>query len=56
MEDDVGRVPRLRREPLLEDVGGLLNLFSKCVPTIWATTVMPMMARIQMVSTVRRRS
>ena len=33
-----------------------VNLFSKWVPTIWARTVMPMMARIHMTSTVRRRS
>ena len=33
-----------------------VNLFSKWVPTIWATTVTPMMARIHMTSTVRRRS
>ena len=33
-----------------------VNLFSKCVPTIWATTVTPMMARIHRTSTVRRRS
>ena len=33
-----------------------VNLFSKCVPTTWASTVMPMMARIQTTSTVRRRS
>ena len=33
-----------------------VNLFSKCVPTTWATTVMPMMARIHSTRTVRRRS
>src|ERR1700728_1510449 len=33
-----------------------VNLFSKWVPTIWATTLTPMMARIHMTSTVRRRS
>ena len=33
-----------------------VNLFSKCVPTIWATTVTPIMARIHMTRTVRRRS
>ena len=33
-----------------------VNLFSKWVPTVWATTVTPMMARIHSTSTVRRRS
>ena len=39
-----------------EGVFPAVNLFSKCVPTIWATTVMPMMTRIHSTSTVRRRS
>ena len=63
VEDDVRGVARLRRERRLQDVRCLLrggvpavNLFSKWVPTIWATTVTPMMARIHMTSTVRRRS
>ena len=33
-----------------------VNLFSKWVPTTWATTVMPMMARIHTTRTTRRRS
>ena len=33
-----------------------VNLFWKRVPTTWATTVMPMRARIHSTSTVRRRS
>jgi hypothetical protein len=33
-----------------------VNLFSKCVPTTWASTVTTMMARIHATSTVRRRS
>ena len=54
VEDDVGGVARLRRERLAcrmfvaccDGVFPAVNLFSKCVPTTWATTVTPMMARI----------
>ena len=33
-----------------------VNLFSKWVPTTWASTVTAMMARIHMARTMRRRS
>ena len=64
VEDDVGGVARLRREAsparccvaCCDGVLPAVNLFSKWVPTTWARTVMPMMARIHSARTVRRRS
>ncbi len=54
--DFEGNVACKMSEACCEGVLPAVNLFSKWVPTTWERTVMPMMARTQRASTVRRRS
>ncbi len=54
--DFVGNVACKMFVACCDGVFPAVNLFSKWVPTICATTVTPMMARIHRISTVRRRS